>query len=92
MWREEEERTALEGEGEVGVAALLEGLEANEARQEEQRAGAGASGQGRRAAAADVAQHATGQDGEPVGDREAEVVHLRSTLSPLRSLSLPLRS
>ena len=69
-------RTRLEREGDVGVAALLEGLEADEAREEEKRAGAGAPRQGSGAAAAEVAQHAAGQHGEPVGDGEAEVVHL----------------
>lgn len=75
----ETERTGLECEGKVGIAALLEGLEADESCQEEEPAHAGAARQGGGAAAAEVAQQAAGQDREPVGDREAEVVHLRST-------------
>jgi hypothetical protein len=75
-------RTRLEREGDVGVASLLEGLQADEAREEEQRAGAGAPRQGGGAAAAEVAQHAAGQHGEPVGDGEAEVVHLENGSSP----------
>jgi hypothetical protein len=74
--------TRLEREGDVGVAALLEGLEADEAREEEERAGAGAPPQGGGAAAAEVAQHAAGQHGEPVGDGEAEVVHPGNGSSP----------
>lgn len=73
----------LECEGEVGIAALLEGLEADESCQEEKPAYAGAARQGGGAAAAEVAQQAAGQDREPVGDREAEVVHLRSALSQI---------
>lgn len=87
-------RTRLEREGDVGVAALLEGLEADEAREEEERAGAGAPRQGGGAAAAEVAQHAAGQHGEPVGDGEAEVVHLgKWELSQIsrRAFSLPRR-
>lgn len=83
-------RTCLEREGEVGVAPLLEGLEADEPREEEERAGSGAPRQGGRAAAAEVAQHAAGQHGEPVGDREAEVVHLWGGGSRLPDLAARL--
>ena len=85
-------RTRLEREGDVGVAALLEGLEADEAREEEERAGAGAPRQGGGAAAAEVAQHAAGQHGEPVGDGEAEVVHLGDWVGVLPDLAASLLS
>lgn len=68
--------TGFEAEGKVGVAALLEGLEANEPGDEEDEAGARAARERRGAPPASVADDAADEDEESVRDRETKVVHL----------------
>ncbi|URE09488.1 hypothetical protein MUK42_21904, partial [Musa troglodytarum] len=68
--------TGLEGQGEIGVVALLEGLEAEEPSEEEDDAGARPAGERSRATPPRIADDAADEDQEPVRDRETEIVHL----------------
>ncbi|KAG6482163.1 hypothetical protein ZIOFF_058794 [Zingiber officinale] len=67
--------TSLEAQGEVRVLPLLERLEADESGDEKDESGARSSGQRRRAPPPHIADDSADEDQEPVGYREAEVVH-----------------